>query len=281
MSIHQLVMFWRDAEARCFTAWHFQAAPGERATTRALAIWQAAQQLTRLQIYGAVCDTQPLRLATLAPAPPDGTATRLQISLVPANPKQVGGGQLRFGLPGPNPALARVVSAQDFAAPEWQLTERPHPAEAPFAAALSHTEEALRAAQQSYHQTPTEKVAARVAKYQTRLQLMQQWQEVEQHCFEQVIASPLVTIAAAASAVSLTALPQPTTATRMQEDAMTVSPQAQTIAQENLFVPMPTDDAALQDVPTAHFADPQMWLHRTSIREWLNLNERTYYRWVN
>jgi hypothetical protein len=314
MSIHQLVMFWRDTHTRCFTAWHFLPAPHERATARAYELWQAAQQLTRLQIYGAVLDTTPIRLATLETAPTDGMATRLQVSLWPTNPKQVGGGQLRFSIPGPTTALTRVVKTQEFTAWEWQLIEQellpymcsptgvkvsvspehvrqaeivtvaeerdPHPTE-PFAAALLHTEEALTAAQHSYQQIQTTKVAARIAKYQTRLQLMQHWQACEQDCFEQATHLKPVE-ATAAPDIKLSQLQALTLKQTSEENVMTQLPPTPNISTVSLFLPLlPTDDAEWQDIPTEHFADPTQWLHRSQLREWLNLNERTYYRWVN
>ncbi len=61
MAIHQLVLFWRDEEARCFTAWHFQPALQERASQRAHRIINAVSQLSQLQIYGAVLDTSPFK----------------------------------------------------------------------------------------------------------------------------------------------------------------------------------------------------------------------------
>src|SRR5437773_11239575 len=109
MAIHQLVLFWRDEEARCFTAWHFQPSVQERASQRANRIINALSQLSTLQIYGAVLDTTPLKLVEIKAAPAQGTETRLEVSLRPEAKAEVGGGQLRFSLPGPALALSQAV----------------------------------------------------------------------------------------------------------------------------------------------------------------------------
>lgn len=311
MSIHQLVLFWRDTSARCFTAWHFQVPPGERATPRAYELWQAVSQLTHLQIYGAVLDTTPLRLITLSPVPETGTNTRLQVSLWPTNPKQVGSGQLRFSIPGPTSSLARVVSDQEFTAWEWQLIEQTlipylcsptgvkvsvspahlHQAQiiqlpatelgtkqSPLAAALLHTQEALQSAQRSYQHLPTPKVAARVAKYQTRLAHLHTWQTIEQECFEQVSQIATRDLSADVIPQSLLLSLSPIS----QEAQMTLLPPTQNVSQTSLFLPIPPPDPAIwQDVPADHFTSPQHWVHRTQLREWFQLNERSYYRWIN
>lgn len=311
MSIHQLVLFWRDTSARCFTAWHFQAAPRERATTRAYELWQAVSQLTHLQIYGAVLDTTPLRLSTLSPVPETGITTRLQVSLSPANPKQVGSGQLRFSIPGPTTSLAHVVTQQEFTAWEWQLIEQElipylcsptgvkvsvapdhlHQAaivpwtetqlgakQSPLEAALLHTEEALKSAQHSYQQLQTPKVAARVEKYQTRLAHLQHWQAYERECFEQVSQIATMDLSANVIPQSLLLSLSPIS----QEAQMTLLPPTQNVSQTSLFLPIPPPDPSIwQDVPTDHFTDPQHWVHRTQLREWFQLNERSYYRWIN
>lgn len=311
MSIHQLVLFWRDTSARCFTAWHFQAAPRERATTRAYELWQAVSQLTHLQIYGAVLDTTPLRLTTMAPVPETGITTRLQVSLSPANPKQVGSGQLRFSIPGPTTSLARVVTQQEFTAWEWQLIEQElipylcsptgvkvsvspdhlHQAEivpltetqlgakqSPLEAALLHTQEALKSAQHSYQQLQTPKVAARVEKYQTRLAHLQHWQAYERECFEQISQIATMDLSADLIPQSLLLSLSPIS----QEAQMTLLPPTQNVSQTSLFLPIPPPNPAIwQDVPADHFTSPQYWVHRTQLREWFNLNERSYYRWIN
>src|SRR5207253_11022892 len=89
MNIHQLVIFWRDEQSRCFTAWHFQPRPQEHATTRAQKILAALAQLSGLQIYGAALDAEPLRFFVDKPAPSRGTDTRLQINLTPSAKSQV------------------------------------------------------------------------------------------------------------------------------------------------------------------------------------------------
>src|SRR5205823_325009 len=53
---------------------------------------------------------------------------------------------------------------------------------------------------------------------------------------------------------------------------------------ETPFLPaLPTTEEAelWKDIPEQHFSLPDMWTHRTSIRELYGLNERTYYRWIN
>ena len=53
---------------------------------------------------------------------------------------------------------------------------------------------------------------------------------------------------------------------------------------ETPFLPaLPTTEEAelWKDVPEQHFSLPELWTHRTSIRELYGLNERTYYRWIN
>src|SRR5207249_3497498 len=124
MAIHQLAVFWRDEQARYFTAWHFQPNKQERAHQRAQKILSAITQLSTLQIYGAALDTTPLRLVEIKPAPAHGTETRLEVSLRPTAKSKVGGRQIRFSLPGPTEALCRVVTAKFFSAPEWQLLEQ-------------------------------------------------------------------------------------------------------------------------------------------------------------
>lgn len=216
MSIHQLIIFWRDSSARCFTAWHFQPAPRDPASQRATQIYQAIRQLTSLQIYGAVLNTTPLPLHHFAPVPVAGLQTRLQVSLSPTNPAQVGNGVIKFSIPGPTTVLARAVNNQDWQAKEWQLLEQeiipylcspsgvkaslsPHrlrqativqlnetadTTKDPFAQAIAHTEQALATAQRSFQQTPSPSLASRVTKYQARLQHLQTWQTIERGCVD-------------------------------------------------------------------------------------------------
>src|SRR6266446_3135446 len=114
MTIHQLAIFWRDEQARYFTAWHFQPAQKERAQQRAQKILSAITQLSMLQIYGAALDTTSLNLLEIKSAPAHGTETRLEVSLRPTAKSKVGGGQIRFSLPGPTEALCRVVREKLF-----------------------------------------------------------------------------------------------------------------------------------------------------------------------
>src|SRR6266446_2607363 len=124
MTIHQLAIFWRDEQARYFTAWHFQPPQRERASQRAQKILSAITQLSMLQIYGAALDTTSLNMLEIKSAPAHGTETRLEVSLRPAAKAKVGGGQIRFSLPGPTEELATVVEAKQFSAKEWQLLEK-------------------------------------------------------------------------------------------------------------------------------------------------------------
>jgi hypothetical protein len=76
MQIHELAIFWRDEHARCFTSWHFLPAHGEQAPERAAQILALLQQLSKLQIYGAVLGGAPLHIAEAKAAPIGGTDIR-------------------------------------------------------------------------------------------------------------------------------------------------------------------------------------------------------------
>src|SRR5438034_3540767 len=114
MRVTQLAVFWRDEQARCFTAWHFQPAQGERDIVRAGKILTVLTQFSALQLYGAALDDQPLPIEQVRPAPAHGTAYRLQADLYPnaeVNPK-IGINFIKFSLPGPITEIIDLVESK-------------------------------------------------------------------------------------------------------------------------------------------------------------------------
>jgi hypothetical protein len=297
MGVHQLAIFWRDEQARGFTAWHFQPAPQERAAHRAAKILSAAMQLSALRIYGAVVDTSQLRFEPAQFVPARGIDTRLEVSLMPTAKSKVGSGQLKFSIPGPSSALYSAVTAQQFSSPEWQLLEQevipylcspsgvkasvspdrllkaeivtlpegPMPGQAPIDAALARTEEAVEAAKLRYQQLLTPKLKERIAKYQARLELLEKWREIEAALFSKAEELPSAT--------------RPVIIERKEE----IMTEQKISSDADLLPTIPASEEAdwWTDVPQAHFSIPQMWIHRLEIRQLYGLNERTYYRWIN
>jgi hypothetical protein len=312
MDAHNLVVFWRDQQARCFTAWHFQPSSGERASQRAQKILSVLTQLSGLQIYGAALDDIVLRFDPDNVVPPFGTETRLEVSLTPTIKGEVGGGQIRFSIPGPTASLSQIVAAKQFSSLEWQLLEqeiisylcspkwvkvsispahlqkaeiahldslhRPQPGQAPIDSALDRTEEALQAARRQFQQQQTQKLLDRVEKYQQRLNLLQRWKEMEAKLFSQVQSHLAPQVSHLPLIIAKTIAVSPTTSTN-KEVAMT----EQNVSSQSLLLPKapPQQEAALwEDVPQDHFSMPQMWTHRSQLRSDHGLNERTYYRWL-
>src|ERR1051326_1085383 len=126
MQVHQLVVFWRDEQVRCFTSWHFQIGKGERATHRARQMLALLEQLTDLQVYGAVLDSEPLPLASAKPAPGLGTQVRLQADLYPDKPinPRAGINYIKFSIPGPSQQLIDIVESKRFRHSRWLLLEK-------------------------------------------------------------------------------------------------------------------------------------------------------------
>src|SRR6266403_4121701 len=125
MNTHQIAIFWRDQDTRCFTSWHFQPAPSERIAHRAAKILALLRQLTNLQIYGAALDDQPLPIEQAKTAPTTGTAERLQVDLYPnkeLNPRR-GINFIKFSIPGPVQQLRDVAESKSYAHPYWRLLE--------------------------------------------------------------------------------------------------------------------------------------------------------------
>jgi len=312
MATHNLVIFWRDQKARCFTAWHFQPSSGERASQRAQKILSFLTQLSGLQIYGAALDDIVLRFDPDNVVPPFGTDTRLEVSLTPTIQGEVGGGQIRFSIPGPTASFSHLVAAKQFSSPPWQLLEqeiisylcspkgvqvsispahlqkaeiahldsehRPQPGQAPIDSALYRTEEALQTASLQFQQKQTQKLLERGEKYQKRLNLLQSWKEREAKLFSQVqsLLAPQVSHLPLRAAKTIAIVPPTSTSKEVVMREHQVSSQS-------LFLPKaPTqEEAALwEDVPQAHFSVPDMWTHRSQLRLDHGLNERTYYRWL-
>ena len=310
MAVHNLVIFWRDEQARCFTAWHFQPPSRERASERAQKILSAVAQLSALQIYGSALDNSPLRFASDKPAPPSGTDTRLEVSLTPTIKEEVGGGQIRFSLPGPTQSFSLLVAQKQFSSPAWQLLEkevisylcspkgipvsvspdhlqraeiahldsqpRPQLGEAPFDAALARTQEALEAAHRAYQHTPTQKVIDRLERLKERLKLLQTWSKIEANFLSALEQSLQISLTPQLIAKLINIIP---TTPLHREVLMT----EQNVSTESSLLPKAPqqEEAALwEDVPKAHFSQPDMWTHRSQLRQVHGLNERTYYRWL-
>ena len=88
MATHNLVVFGREQQSRCFTAWHFQPSSRELAPQRAQKILSVVTQLSTLQIYDAALDKDSLLFNSIPSAPPSGSLTRLEVSLTPVvNPR--------------------------------------------------------------------------------------------------------------------------------------------------------------------------------------------------
>ena len=312
MDAHNLVIFWRDQKARCFTAWHFQPFSGESASHRAQKILSVVTQLSGLQIYGAAMDDIVLRFDPDNVVPPFGTDTRLEVSLTPTIKEKVGGGQIRFSIPGPTQSLSQIVAAKQFSSPQWQLLEQelisylcspkgvkvsispdnliraeiahlssehcPQPGQAPIDSARDRTEEALQAARRQFQQNQTQKLLDRVEKYQQRLNLLQRWQEMEAKLFEQVHKKQPTQISHLPLIIAKTMDIVPPTSTTKEVVMI-----EQNVSNQSLLLPKtpPQEEAALwEDVPQDHFSLPQMWTHRSQLRSDHGLNERTYYRWL-
>src|SRR5690349_17517789 len=125
MKVQQLAVFWRDQNTRCFTSWHFQPSPGERADNRATKLLALLPQLTTLQIYGAALNDQPLIIEQARPAPLSGTAERLQADLYPEkelNPR-LGINYIKFSIPGPLQEVIEMVESKSYDQPYWLLLE--------------------------------------------------------------------------------------------------------------------------------------------------------------
>jgi hypothetical protein len=289
MTIHQLVIFWRDKKARCFTAWHFQTTKTETALKRAKEILKLVNSLSDLQIYGAALDTEPILFDIKKDVPEHGIETRLIVSLSPALKSEVGGGQIKFSIPGPISALREIALKKHFSFREWQLIEQqiiPYlcsptgikvsvtpehilKAEilildrepvAPFDSSILHTKEALDAARKQYQQFQTQKLYQRVERHSERLQLLERWKEIEANCLDQINQIPMLehSIINKVSEV-------------IMSDLEFLLPKA----------PKPEEEVLWTDVPKLDFSTPSKWTHRTELKALYGLNERTYYRWIN
>jgi len=312
MATHNLVIFWRDQQARCFTAWHFKSSSGERPSQRAQKILSVLTQISGLQIYGAALYELLLRSDPDNVVPPLGTDTRLEVSLMPTNKEAVGGGQIRFSIPGPTQSFSQIVAAKQFSSLVWQLLEqevisylcspsgipvsvspdhlikaeithldslhRPQLEEAPIDSAIARTEEALQSARRQFQQNQTQKLLDRVEKHLSRLALLQKWQEMEAILFSEVHKKQTqkIDLLPLIQAKTIAILP-PTS--HIKEVVMT----EQNVSSQSLLLPKSPlqEKAALwEDVPQDHFSLPSMWTHRSQLRSDHGLNERTYYRWI-
>jgi hypothetical protein len=221
MKVHELAIFWRSTTTRCFTSWHFIPAAQERAATRARQMLALFAQLSRLQIYGAALDGEPLLPTAVRPAPAGTIDARLQVDLYPDKPinPKAGSTYIKFSLPLPRPALIDLVESQRFTHRDWlalktevfpylclpdgtpqqqsgpalyraeiaylDLKHQPQPDFPPLTAAIARTQEDLDIARASFIKLKTEKEKLRVEKYQKRLDILYTWQYLEKDLFEQ------------------------------------------------------------------------------------------------
>lgn len=83
-------------------------------------------QLSRLQIYGAALDGEPLLPKEASPAPPHGTDLSRQVALYPNKPLNPKAGitYLKFSIPGPTQTLIDLVESQHFQHRDWQALKR-------------------------------------------------------------------------------------------------------------------------------------------------------------
>jgi hypothetical protein len=221
MKVHELAIFWRSVTTRCFTSWHFLPGSQERAADRAAQMLALLTKCSRLQIYGAALDGEPLLPPEAKTAPARGTEVRLQVDLYPAKPLNPKAGitYLKFSIPGPTQAVIDLVERQRFQHRDWQALKReifaylclpdgtsqkkegsalyraeivyldlkhqPQPDYPPLAAAIARTTEDLNIARASFNKLKTEQEKQRVEKYQKRLDTLYTWEYLEKDLFEQ------------------------------------------------------------------------------------------------
>lgn len=125
MKIHRLAIFWRDQQARAFTSFHFTVPPKETAKSRAEKILSVFDQLTDLQIYGAVVDDKPLAMDLSRLAPLSALEKRVEVNLHPDAPLAARNGivPIGFTILGPNEKAA-CLPANTLQQPAWQLLEK-------------------------------------------------------------------------------------------------------------------------------------------------------------
>ncbi len=314
MGIYQLAIFWRDQAARAFSSLHFTAPNQPSAQRWAQQLVALFDQLSDLQIYGAVLDHAQLAIAPGKPAPPQGTQHRLEINLYPDAPLAPNHGitLINFSILGPKQDFA----AQPTSHPDWPRLEqalfpficlrlghkikpgtdaikrielvtldedkRPQPANPPIDAAIVATERKVAAAQaqvtrlRSKGEEPTPKEMVRVTRWQAHLAWLQQLQHIE----EELFTADAPTLTPALAATIKIALGQSTVA--HQEIDMPPIDEDSTDQTNTLLPAQPKeDDLRWQDVPLDHFAAPGWWLHREALRQTFNISERSYYRWIN
>jgi len=309
VAVHQLAIFWRDLETRCFTRIHFLPAPKERAQRRANKILEVLDALSSLRIYGAVLDDAALPINLSKPIPETGTEKRLEVDLLPDAPLNPRDGvtKIKFSLPGPTQALYQTIDNNSLSeTSDWLSLEkevlpflclpsgikvssspdritrcqirlldpkrRPSPGRAPVEAAIAAAEQAL--AQQSSRQLspPDQTDLDRVSKYSNKLAHLQSLQEMEQNFWLASQPSPALPKQSIAPPLLL----QPPLFEEKQ-------PMPDNTDLDNLYLPkLPTQpDAQWQDVAVEHFSDPAIWLNRNQLKQLYGLNERSYFRWLS
>jgi len=127
MILHQLALFWRDRHAACLTQIHFTV-KSEDTIDRVYKIISCIQQLSALQLYGAVLNGEIFHIDINKSVPAFGTEFRLEISLLPdksINPN-TGTGLIRLSIPGPGKEIEQAIKPipPNYNHPAWQSLEQ-------------------------------------------------------------------------------------------------------------------------------------------------------------
>jgi hypothetical protein len=127
MYLHELALFWRDRHSACFTQFHFTLKP-EDVISHAYKMIGCLQQLSTLQMYGAVLNGSISTIDITRSVPAFGTEFRLEFSLLPdksVNPK-AGTGLIRLSILGPGKEIQQAVKPipPNYYHPAWKSLEQ-------------------------------------------------------------------------------------------------------------------------------------------------------------
>jgi hypothetical protein len=225
MQLHQLVIFWRDKQARYFTCWHFLPSKSETAHQRALLMLKAISKLSRLQIYGAVLDNEAIALERIKPAPPEAIPTMMEISLRPAKRMSPTNRPITITIPGANSQLCAEVEDGIFSSRLWSIIKkqiipylcspegvkvsdaanaiigaanillyyhhRPQPGISPLISAISEAEQKIESAELIYKSHPTKENLHHKDQCLHHLEQLKKWQQLEVSAFSVLEESKL------------------------------------------------------------------------------------------
>lgn len=126
MELSTVSLFWRDEVACGFTSFRFWE-PSEP-VTRARQLASCLENFSHLQLYCVIVNEQIIDWQPRKPAPPAGTAYRVEIAIYPSEPLNGRAGitTLRITIPGPKLEMTEIFTTApaDFSHPYWQILEQ-------------------------------------------------------------------------------------------------------------------------------------------------------------